>query len=106
MAADRADRRHHLGSGGEPDANGVHELPCRDRAAVRRALGVERVAELVEVQLAPFEPRPCTVFGVGEDNLAEEPVGEAVIPLVRPEHVERRWEDDPSQIEDHSRVAH
>jgi hypothetical protein len=55
VVADRRDRRHHRRPCLEARGHRSHEVACRYRAAVRRALGVERVAELFEAELSALE---------------------------------------------------
>jgi hypothetical protein len=46
------------------------------------------------------------VLRIGEDDLAEETVGEVVLLLVGAERVERRRVDDPAEVEDDRLVPH
>jgi len=70
------------------------------------ALGAEGGDEAGAVELAALEPRPGAFVTAVEDDLAEEPVGEAVPGLVGTERLQWRRQHHAAEIEDDGAPRH
>ena len=90
-------RLHHLRAQlarQEPDDVATHDL-----VAGGTRLGLEQQAELVERHLTALELRPRIGVGVRRVQLPDQAVGQAPFLLVARERLERRRQDDATEVE-------